>query len=219
MKEDADQRSEIEERAGDAFRIVALAASAGGLSALGQVLSGLPSDFPVPIVIVQHLDPRHRSLMAEIMGKRTSLEVKQAEQGDKLQPGRIYIAPPDHHLLVNKNGTLSLSQSELVQFVRPSADLLIDSMAAGFGRDLIGSEIIPDIVQAKSPTSTIRLWSAGCATGKEAYSLAILMAEAMGIEASNRRGQPIKCVVTKTIRQDMDGELVGLGLFMEEERK
>jgi two-component system, chemotaxis family, protein-glutamate methylesterase/glutaminase len=137
LKEDADQRSEIEERAGDAFRIVALAASAGGLSALGQVLSGLPSDFPVPIVIVQHLDPRHRSLMAEIMGKRTSLEVKQAEQGDKLQPGRIYIAPPDHHLLVNKNGTLSLSQSELVHFVRPSADLLFDSMAAGYGREAI----------------------------------------------------------------------------------
>lgn len=137
MKEDADQRSEIEERAGDTFGIVALAASAGGLSALGQVLSGLPSDFPVPIVIVQHLDPRHRSLMAEIMSKRTSLEVKQAEQGDKLQPGRIYIAPPDHHLLVNKNGTLSLSQSELVHFVRPSADLLFDSMAAGYGREAI----------------------------------------------------------------------------------
>ena len=132
MKDQADQRSEIRERAGATFRIVALAASAGGVSALGQVLNGLPSDFPIPIVIVQHLDPRHRSLMAEIMGKRTPLEVKQAEQGDRLEPGRIYIAPPDHHLLVNKDGTLSLSQSELVHFVRPSADLLFDSMAASY---------------------------------------------------------------------------------------
>jgi two-component system, chemotaxis family, protein-glutamate methylesterase/glutaminase len=137
LKDQTDERSEIEERAGDAFRIVALAASAGGLSALGQVLSGLPSEFPVPMVIVQHLDPRHRSLMAEIMGKRTSLEVKQAEEGDKLQPGHVYIAPPDHHLLVNRNGLLSLSRSELVHFVRPSADLLFDSMAASYGKEAI----------------------------------------------------------------------------------
>lgn len=129
--------SEIQERATSAFKIVALAASAGGLSALSQVLNSLPSDFPLPIVIVQHLDPRHRSLMADILGKRTSLKVKQAEQADKLLPGCIYIAPPDHHLLVNRNGTLSLSQSELVHFVRPSADLLFDTMAASYGRGAI----------------------------------------------------------------------------------
>lgn len=62
--------------ASDTFEIVALAASAGGLHALGRVLSGLPADFPVPIFVVQHLDPRHRSLMAEILGKRTELQVR-----------------------------------------------------------------------------------------------------------------------------------------------
>jgi two-component system chemotaxis response regulator CheB len=137
VEKNNDQQAEIQQRASGAFKIVAMAASAGGLTALSQVLGGLPSDFPAFIVVVQHLDPRHRSLMAEIMSKRTSLEVKQAQDGDNLKTGWIYIAPPDHHLLVNRNGTLSLSQSEMVHFVRPSADLLFDSMAASYGEQAI----------------------------------------------------------------------------------
>ena len=115
-----------------AFDIVALAASAGGLNALSQVLSHLPANFPAAIVVVQHLDPRHRSLMADILSRRTSLPVKQAEEGDSLIPGTVYIAPPNRHLLVNPDDTLSLTQSELVHFVRPSADLLFDSVAASY---------------------------------------------------------------------------------------
>jgi two-component system chemotaxis response regulator CheB len=115
-----------------AFDIVAVAASAGGLSALSQILDALPADFPAALVVVQHLDPRHRSLMAEILSRRTSLKVKQAEEGDWLSPGSVYIAPPNRHLLVNANGTLSLTQSELVHFVRPSADLLFESVAASY---------------------------------------------------------------------------------------
>jgi two-component system chemotaxis response regulator CheB len=116
----------------NSFEIIALAASAGGLRALTDVLSGLPRDFPVALVVVQHLDPRHRSLMAEILGKRTSLLVKQAREGDTLEPGLALIAPPNRHLLVNPDRTVSLSQSELVHFVRPSADLLFESAAAAY---------------------------------------------------------------------------------------
>lgn len=114
-----------------AYEIIAIAASAGGLAALSKVLSGLPAGFPAAVVVVQHLDPRHRSLMADILGRRTPLQVKQAEAGETLQHGTIYIAPPDRHLLVNSDGTLSLTQSELVHFVRPSGDLLLESVAAG----------------------------------------------------------------------------------------
>ena len=115
-----------------AFDVVALAASAGGLTALSQVLSALPPDFPAAVVVVQHLDPRHRSLMADILSRRTSLKVKQGEEGDVLTPAMVHIAPPNHHLLVNPDGTISLSQSKLVHFVRPSADLLFESVAASY---------------------------------------------------------------------------------------
>jgi two-component system, chemotaxis family, protein-glutamate methylesterase/glutaminase len=114
------------------FEIVALAASAGGLKALTDVLAGLPSSFPAALVVVQHLDRRHRSLMAEILDKRTALGVSEAREGDRLRPGRAFIAPPDRHLLINPDGVLTLSQTELVHFVRPSADLLFESTAAAY---------------------------------------------------------------------------------------
>lgn len=114
------------------FDIVAMAASAGGLSALSQVLAGLPAEFPAAIVVVQHLDPRHRSLMADILSRRTSLRVEEAREGARLVAATVYIAPPNRHLLVNPDHTLSLTQSELVHFVRPSADLLFESVAAAF---------------------------------------------------------------------------------------
>jgi two-component system chemotaxis response regulator CheB len=115
------------------FEVVALAASAGGLNALIEVLAPLPVDFRAAIVLVQHLDPKHKSLMAEILGRRTSLTVRQAADGDRITPGGVWVAPPSYHLLVNGDGTLSLTRTKLVHFVRPSADLMFDSMAAGYG--------------------------------------------------------------------------------------
>ena len=115
-----------------AFDVVAIAASAGGLAALTKTLSGLPGDLPAALLVVQHLDPRHRSLMAEILSRRTALLVKQARDGDTISAGTVYVAPPDKHLLANPGGTLSLTRTELVHFVRPSADLLFESVAASF---------------------------------------------------------------------------------------
>jgi two-component system chemotaxis response regulator CheB len=114
------------------FDVVGIAASAGGLNAITKLLAALPSDFPAAIVIVQHLDPRDRSLMAEILNRHSALPVKEAAAGDRLTGGAVYVAPPNQHLLVNPDGTLCLSQSELVHFVRPSADLLFESLAASY---------------------------------------------------------------------------------------
>ncbi|HZM37379.1 MAG TPA: chemotaxis protein CheB [Burkholderiales bacterium] len=120
------------------FAIVALAASAGGLNAISTVLAGLRADFPAPLVVVQHLDRRHPSLMAEILSRRTVLAVRQAAHGEHIRSGIAYIAPPDHHLLVEPDGTLLLTRTKLVHFVRPSADLLFESVAGSFGERAIG---------------------------------------------------------------------------------
>ena len=111
------------------FDVVAIVASAGGLTALSEVLSGLPPDFPAPVVVVQHMAPHHRSHLAAILSRRTRLRVKEAEEGDRLQPGVVYIAPPARHLLVGPEQKLALTQTARVRFVRPSADLLFESMA------------------------------------------------------------------------------------------
>jgi two-component system, chemotaxis family, protein-glutamate methylesterase/glutaminase len=115
-----------------AFDVVAVASSAGGVVALGRVLPALPRDLPAAVVVVQHLDPRHRSLMAEILSRRAAMPVVQAEQGQRAERGTVYIAPPNRHLLVVAGGRLSLSDSEPVHFVRPSADLLFESVAASY---------------------------------------------------------------------------------------
>lgn len=122
---------------GSPFDVVAIASSAGGLHALTEVLGRLPGDFAAAIVVVQHLDPRHESLMAEILSRSCPLAVTQARPGARLNVGEVLVAPPDEHLLVNPNGTVSLSHSKLVHFVRPSADLLFESVAASYAERAI----------------------------------------------------------------------------------
>ena len=82
-----------------------MAASAGGLKALSVILGGLPADFPAAIAIVMHLAPDHKSILAEILNRRTHLMVKQAHTGDTLSLSSVFIAPPNHHLSVAKGGS------------------------------------------------------------------------------------------------------------------
>ena len=117
--------------------VVGLAASAGGLAALSHVLSSLPADFAAPLLVVQHLDPRHRSWLAEILDRRVALAVTQVRGGEKIAAGTVYVAPPDHHLLLRQSGALDLSDLARVQHVRPSADLLFTSLAESWGAGAI----------------------------------------------------------------------------------
>jgi two-component system chemotaxis response regulator CheB len=121
------------EIAAHAYAIVAVASSAGGITALQRVLGNLPKDFPLPIVVVQHLDPRHGTIIADVVGRRTKLETVLAVDGERVRPATIHIAPPDRHLLIDADGTLSLSGSAVVHFVRPAADRLFESVAKSYG--------------------------------------------------------------------------------------
>jgi len=120
-----------------AVEVVAIVASAGGLKAISALLAALPRDFPAPILIVQHLSARQPSLMAEILTRRTALSVTQAVDGEKLRPAHVYLAPPDKHLIVTPQQTLSLTLTEKVHHVRPSGDVLFESVAACFGRGAV----------------------------------------------------------------------------------
>jgi two-component system chemotaxis response regulator CheB len=130
--------SPLEARHARDFALVVIGSSAGGLRALRQVLDALPAELPASILVVQHLAPWHRSHLAHILDSSTKLDVKEAEEGDVIRSGGVYVAPPNKHLLVNPDGTLSLSFSEMVHFLRPSADLLFESAAASFKDRTIG---------------------------------------------------------------------------------
>lgn len=106
-----------------------MASSAGGVNALMRLMASLPPGLGVPVLVVQHLDRRHETVIADVLQRRTMLTVKLAEEGERIAPGTVYVAPPDRHLLIIASGTVNLSRSELVHFVRPSADLLFESVA------------------------------------------------------------------------------------------
>lgn len=127
-----------DERSSTPRGIVVVGASAGGLKALQCLLEGLPATFPVPVVIVQHLDRHHRSLLAEILARHTAMPVEEATDGARLHASTVTIAVPDRHLLVDPAGVLRLTRTELVRFVRPSIDTLFESAASSHGQACVG---------------------------------------------------------------------------------
>jgi two-component system, chemotaxis family, protein-glutamate methylesterase/glutaminase len=118
-------------------KVVGIACSAGGLTALQSILSQLPKDFPVPIVIVQHIAPDRHSLMPEILARTSPMRIKSAEQGETVSAGTVYIAPPNYHLLVDEEEKIDLSSADAVRYLRPCADVLFESMAKVYGKDTI----------------------------------------------------------------------------------
>jgi two-component system chemotaxis response regulator CheB len=118
-------------------RIVAISASTGGPSALCEVLSSLPGDFPLPIVIVQHMAPGFVSGFASWLATNVALRAKVAEAGEPLQSRSIYIAPDDRHLGVRDVRTLLVSSSPALGGFRPSASFLFQSVATVFGRSTL----------------------------------------------------------------------------------
>jgi two-component system, chemotaxis family, protein-glutamate methylesterase/glutaminase len=119
------------------FDVVAIGASAGGVEALHVIAAALPENFPVPVLIVQHMEPRHKSLLAGLLARRCKLRVKQAVHGEEMRSGTVYIAPPDMHLLV-RAGQLVLTDTKQVHFSRPSIDMLFESVADAHGDRAIG---------------------------------------------------------------------------------
>ena len=116
-----------------ATRVIAIAASSGGLAALSEVLRTLPATLPAAILVLQHLAPDQRSHLTEILADRTALAVRQAAQGMRLEHGVVYVAPPGAHLLVGGDGRLVLSQLPPLHWCRPSADRLFASVGARYG--------------------------------------------------------------------------------------
>ena len=119
------------------FEAVVIGSSAGGIKALSTVLSALPSEFSLPIIIVQHLHPNSDSYLARILGQKCRLAVKQADEKEKIENGVVYIAPPNYHLLIEEDRTFSLSLEGPVNFARPSVDVLFESAIYAYRNKLV----------------------------------------------------------------------------------
>lgn len=111
--------------------------SAGAVSSLAQILPSLTPDFPWPIILVVHVPAGKQSGIANLFLPICSLSVKEAEDKEPLLAGTIYVAPPDYHLLVEVDRRLSLSVEPPVHHSRPSIDVLFQSAADAYGRNLL----------------------------------------------------------------------------------
>jgi len=120
------------------YKAIVIGASAGGLNALQEILAPLPADFRLPILIVQHRFPTADDLLTFALNESCRLMVKEADEKDYIEPGYVYVAPPNYHLLVERNRTLSLSADAKVCYSRPSIDVLFESAADVFLSQLIG---------------------------------------------------------------------------------
>lgn len=105
---------------------------------LTTILQELPADYPIPVLVVQHRAKDQKSLLEEVLQSKAEIRVKQADEKEKIKAGTVYIAPPDYHLLVESDMTLSLSSDELVRYSRPAIDVLFESAADVFRESLIG---------------------------------------------------------------------------------
>jgi two-component system, chemotaxis family, protein-glutamate methylesterase/glutaminase len=117
-------------------RVVGIGASAGGIDALIRLLRHLEPDIRAALLVVVHVPATGRSLLAPILDRQTDLEVKVAEDGEALARGRVYVAPPDRHLIVD-DGRLRLERGPKENAVRPAVDPMLRSLASWYGPDAV----------------------------------------------------------------------------------
>lgn len=120
------------------YRAVAVGVSTGGVEALKRVLPMLPATFPLPLLVVIHIAVASGDGLARLLDAVSHLRVKEADEGELLEAGTAYLAPPGYHLLVELDGRMALTLDPPVSFARPSADVLFESAAACYGAALVG---------------------------------------------------------------------------------
>jgi len=120
------------------FQALVIGASAGGIHALSTVFSSLPQDFPLPVLVVQHMHPHSKSQLASILQKKAVINIQEAEEKEIVNPGTVYIAPPNYHLLLELDHSMALSTDERVNYARPAVDVLFESAVDTYQDKLIG---------------------------------------------------------------------------------
>lgn len=120
------------------IEMIVIGTSAGGVDMLQKLAPAFRKSGKVKAAVVIHMSPSGPNLIPSLMAENCEFKVKEAEPGEPMEADTIYIAPPDYHLCLEPNNTISLSTEEAVNFSRPSIDVLFDSAAYSFGEKAVG---------------------------------------------------------------------------------
>ncbi|NVI05092.1 chemotaxis protein CheB [Paraburkholderia youngii] len=137
MTQTADAGGAAHTHAPRGYELVVIGGSAGGIEVLNVLLAALPARFAAAVMIVMHLPPDSPSYLVPALAHRCALPVLEPDAGELIQPGRVHVAPPGYHMLVEVDRTVALSTDAAVRFSRPSIDVLFESAAAVYGERLL----------------------------------------------------------------------------------
>jgi len=120
------------------YEAIVIGVSSGGMKAMKVMFSLLPKEFNTPIIIVQHISSQSENLWIRLLNDKSNLYIKEADEKESIENGKVYIAPPNYHLLIERDKTFSLTIDERVNYARPSIDVLFESAAEAYKSKLIG---------------------------------------------------------------------------------
>jgi two-component system chemotaxis response regulator CheB len=120
------------------YKVIIIGASTGGLKAIQPILSALPAEFALSVIVVMHRHKDTDSYLERSLDDSSKMHVKQADEKEEIKAGVVYVAPPNYHLLIEDDGTFSMSVEGAVNYARPSVDVVFESAAEVYGKGLIG---------------------------------------------------------------------------------
>jgi two-component system chemotaxis response regulator CheB len=120
------------------YEAIVIGVSSGGMNAMKIMFSLLPKNFSTPIIIVQHIGARSDGHFIKLLNNQSNVSIKEADEKEKIENGNVYIAPPNYHLMIERDKTFSLTIEERVNYARPSIDVLFESAADVYKDKLIG---------------------------------------------------------------------------------
>jgi two-component system, chemotaxis family, protein-glutamate methylesterase/glutaminase len=197
------------------IEIVAIGTSTGGPNALAEVLPRIPNDFPVPIVVVQHMPPIFTRLLAERLASRSAIPVDEGSAGVLLAPGRAWIAPGNFHMSVIHSGVhrrLSLNQGPPENSCRPVVDVLFRSVAAAYGPNVLGVVMTGMGSDGVLGARDIRQAGGNVIIQDEASSVVWGMPGLVHASGLDDAAYPLECLATEIIHRALQSRSSRMGV-------
>lgn len=166
------------------YEAVVIGVSMGGMHALKIILTALPADYPIPVIIVQHQGDDERGSLAELLNNLVTIDIKEAELNEIIKGSQVYLSSPGYHLLVEEDKTFGFSVDPPLNYSRPSIDVLFESAAEAYKDKLIGIILTGANTDGSQGMATIKQYG-GLAIAQDPSTAEVATMPSAAISAAN----------------------------------